>query len=192
MHLRMDEANMSHTILVQAANFNLMPQFTECVSELRKKASLNLTVDAIVLDSGRLPQNSSAWVQLGTIQQRKEKFEIPLSFSVPQLTDGTKLSTVVSLSGLVECPVCPLKADKVIVTKTAQIKISAVVSATPSLQHSNFEMPTDVIKGQNVVLSIQAKDDDNMPISKGRGRFIELKFRQPNGNWKTAYKGKPV
>ena len=119
------------------------------------------------------------WVNLGHPQSLPDnKHEIAVRFSTTGIRDLAELSATAIITGTAQ------DASRSGLTNAAQdnIKIFATVKSTPSLDKSTLKLSKEVAEGNPVTLSIEAFDEENLPIAQNAGRFIVVKLRHPNGN----------
>ena len=94
-----------------------------------------------------------AWVSTGDIENRStESHRLPLVFTTTRnLSDGTNVEARLDITG----------SSSGIPAAPDTVAILASVWATPSLQRSTIDMPTEVMEGQEARVKIQAYADKN-------------------------------
>ena len=116
----------------------------------------------------------SNWVNfsgLDNISTSKYVRRGELKFSSLLIPDGTLLAATLDFTGTAGAN-----------ETNATISLTAVVQSTPSLDKSTIKIPTEITAGQSARMSIDAIDTQGIPITEGRGRFIEVAWTGPGGS----------
>ena len=160
---------------------NLTAPATSNVIQVGPSADFTLKLQPPKLvQNTKYSQSVPHWVKLADykswVNTTDHAYEIPVFFNTSGIADLSDLSATAIFTGKAT------DTERVVTAQNDNLRVLASVISTSSLEKSKFEMPNEVPEGQTATVSIQAFDDDNMPITEGRARFFELKLRRPNGN----------
>ena len=148
-----------------------------------KKANTSATVEVIpganYHVNFRPPklEQSLPWVNVGLIDPAGEHSPqtVNLELDATGKSDGTKLNAKLTVDGQVQ------ESS----TSSNTIRLSAQVESTPSLVKSIFEMAERTTEGRKENMLITAIDDEGLPITDARGRYLEMTWQYAGGQKKT-------
>ena len=156
----------------------LNPQLSKCVATDDATVSVKPGAKYILEWSKLWVGADPSWVQAGNRKAENKQecaakpeecqWRIPLSFDATNMTDGTEATATLEFTG----------NSGGVQAKSGRIEITGSVEATPSLVYSSIDIPHQVTSGDLAIITITAKDVDNLPITKANGRFFVLHVKR--------------
>ena len=116
---------------------------------------------------------NASWVRTGSptsIQSKVEEWLLPIYFDPTNIKDGASVSARLKVTG----------RSGSVPALHAEIVITSSIEATPSLDMSTIHFAHTVTRGQSLIISIDARDEDGIKIDEARGRFCVMAVQGPS------------